>query len=212
MKDKVDAVYRILDSTYPDTQCALTFANPLELLVASILSAQCTDERVNEVTASLFKKYKTAADYAAAQTSVLENEIHSTGFFRNKAKAIRECTAVIQERHGGVVPGTMEELVALPGIGRKTANLVLACGFGQPGIVVDTHVFRLARRIGLTDKSNSEKIEFDLRGIISEDRWSRFSLLLISHGRAICKAKKPLCPVCSIRHQCEYFATNPEGS
>jgi len=164
------------------------------------------------VTASLFKKYKTAADYAAAQTSVLENEIHSTGFFRNKAKAIRECTAVIQERHGGVVPGTMEELVALPGIGRKTANLVLACGFGQPGIVVDTHVFRLARRIGLTDKSNSEKIEFDLRGIISEDRWSRFSLLLISHGRAICKAKKPLCPVCSIRHQCEYFATNPEGS
>jgi len=212
MKDKVDAVYRILDSTYPDTQCALTCANPLELLVGCILSAQCTDERVNEVTASLFKKYKTAADYAAAQTSVLENEIHSTGFFRNKAKAIRECTAVIQERHGGVVPGTMEELVALPGIGRKTANLVLACGFGQPGIVVDTHVFRLARRIGLTDKSNSEKIEFDLRGIISEDRWSRFSLLLISHGRAICKAKKPLCPVCSIRHQCEYFATNPEGS
>ena len=212
MKDKVDAVYRILDSTYPDTQCALTFTNPLELLVASILSAQCTDERVNEVTASLFKKYKTAADYAAAQISVLENEIHSTGFFRNKAKAIRECTAVIQERHGGIVPGTMEELVALPGIGRKTANLVLACGFGQPGIVVDTHVFRLARRIGLTDKNNSEKIEFDLRGIIPEERWSRFSLLLISHGRAICKAKKPLCPVCSIRHQCEYFATNPEGS
>jgi endonuclease-3 len=212
MKDKIDAVYRILDSTYPDTQCALTFTNPLELLVASILSAQCTDERVNEVTARLFKKYKTAADYAAAETSVLEEEIHSTGFFRNKAKAIRECTAMIDTRHGGVVPDTMKELAALPGIGRKTANLVLACGFGQAGIIVDTHVFRLARRIGFTENNNSEKIEFDLRAIIPEDRWSRFSLLLISHGRTICKAKKPLCPVCSVRHQCDYFANNPAAS
>jgi len=212
MKDKIDAVYRILDSTYPDTRCALTFANPLELLVASILSAQCTDERVNEVTAQLFKKYKTASDCAAAETSVLEDEVHSTGFFRNKAKAIRECTAMIQERHNGVVPDTMDELVALPGIGRKTANLVLSCGFGKAGIVVDTHVFRLARRIGLTDNDNSEKIEFDLRAIIPEKRWSRFSLLLVSHGRAICKAKKPLCPVCPVRHQCSYFANNPAAA
>ncbi len=212
MKDKIDAVYRILDSTYPDARCALTFSNPLELLVASILSAQCTDERVNEVTVQLFKKYKTASDYAAAETSVLENEVHSTGFFRNKAKAIRECAAMIQERHGGIVPGTMEELVKLPGIGRKTANLVLSCGFGQPGIIVDTHVFRLARRIGLTNNEDSEKIEFDLRGLISETRWSRFSMLLTSHGRTICKAKKPLCPVCPIRHQCDYFADNPVAS
>lgn len=212
MKDKIDAIYRILDSTYPDTRCALSFANPLELLVASILSAQCTDERVNEVTAGLFKKYKTAADYAAAETSVLEDEVHSTGFFRNKAKAIRECAAMIQERHAGVVPNNMEQLVALPGIGRKTANLVLACGFGKPAIVVDTHVFRLARRIGLTANNDSEKIEFDLRNTIAEKRWSRFSLLLIAHGRAICKAKKPLCPVCPVRHQCEYFANNPAAS
>jgi endonuclease-3 len=212
MNDKIDAVYRILDSTYPDTQCALTFANPLELLVASILSAQCTDERVNEVTAVLFKKYKTASDYAAAETAVLENEIHSTGFFRNKAKAIRECLGMIEQRHGGTVPDTMEELVALPGIGRKTANLVLACGFGKPGIVVDTHVFRLARRIGFTDKNDSEKIEFDLRALVPEDRWTRLSLLLIAHGRAICKAKKPLCPVCPVRHQCDYFANNPAAA
>jgi endonuclease-3 len=209
MKDKIDAVYRILDSTYPDTKCALNFSNPLELLVASILSAQCTDERVNEITAVLFKKYRTASDYAAAETTVLEEELHSTGFFRNKAKAIRECTAMIQERHGGVVPDTMKELESLPGIGRKTANLVLACGFGKAGIIVDTHVFRLARRIGFTNNDNSEKIEFDLRGIISESRWSRLSLLLISHGRAVCKAKKPICPVCSVRHQCNYFAINP---
>jgi endonuclease III len=212
MKDKIDAVYRILDSTYPDTKCALTFTNPLELLVASILSAQCTDERVNEVTAQLFKKYKSAADYAAVETSVLEDEVHSTGFFRNKAKAIRECAAMIDKRHKGTVPSTMEELVELPGIGRKTANLVLACGFGQAGIIVDTHVFRLARRIGLTDNNDSEKIEFDLRGLIAEERWSHFSLLLISHGRAICKAKKPLCPVCPVRHQCDYFASNPAVS
>jgi endonuclease-3 len=212
MNDKIDAVYRILDSTYPDTQCALTFANPLELLVASILSAQCTDERVNEVTAVLFKRYKTASDYAAAETAVLENEIHSTGFFRNKAKAIRECLGMIEQRHGGAVPDTMEELVALPGIGRKTANLVLACGFGKPGIVVDTHVFRLARRIGFTDKNDSEKIEFDLRALVPEDRWTRLSLLLIAHGRAICKAKKPLCPVCPVRHQCDYFANNPAAA
>lgn len=212
MKDKIDAIYRILDSTYPDTRCALTFTNPLEILVASILSAQCTDERVNEVTARLFKKYKTAAQYAAAETSVLEEEVYSTGFFRNKAKAIRECAAMIKERHAGNVPNTMEELVALPGIGRKTANLVLSCGFNLPGIVVDTHVFRLARRIGLTDKNDSEKIEFDLRGLMPESRWSRFSLLLTTHGRTICKAKKPLCPVCPIRHQCEYFASNPAAS
>jgi endonuclease III len=212
MKDKIDAIYRILDSTYPDARCALTFTNPLELLVASILSAQCTDERVNEVTAQLFKKYKTATDYAAAETSVLENEVHSTGFFRNKAKAIRECAAMIKERHAGKVPSTMEELVALPGIGRKTANLVLSCGFNQAGIVVDTHVFRLARRIGLTENNDSEKIEFDLRETIAKSRWSRFSLLLTSHGRAVCKAKKPLCPVCSVRHQCEYFANNPTAS
>jgi endonuclease III len=212
MKDKIDAIYRILDSTYPDTRCALTFTNPLELLVASILSAQCTDERVNEVTSRLFKKYKTAADYAAAETSVLEDEVHSTGFFRNKAKAIRECAGMIKERHGGTVPKTMEELVALPGIGRKTANLVLTCGFNKAGIVVDTHVFRLSRRIGLTNQSDSEKIEFELRETIKESRWSHFSLLLTSHGRAICKAKKPLCPVCPIRHQCEYFANNPTAS
>jgi endonuclease-3 len=212
MKDKIDAVYRILDSTYPDVRCALKFTNPQELLVASILSAQCTDERVNEVTAELFKKYRTASDYAAAETSVLENEVHSTGFFRNKAKAIRECAAMIETRHGGTVPDTMEELVSLPGIGRKTANLVLACAFDKQGIIVDTHVFRLARRIGFTDKNDSEKIEFDLRALLPEERWTRFSLLLISHGRTICKAKKPLCPVCPVRHHCDYFANNPTAS
>ncbi len=212
MKDKIDAVYRILDSTYPDARCALNFSSPLELLVASILSAQCTDERVNEVTVKLFKKYRTASDYAATELSVLEDEVHSTGFFRSKAKAIRECAGMVEERHGGAVPDTMEQLVSLPGIGRKTANLVLACAFNKPGIIVDTHVFRLARRIGFTDKNDSEKIEFDLRALLPEKRWTHFSLLLVSHGRTICKAKKPLCPVCPIRHQCDYFASNPIAS
>lgn len=205
LKKKVRDIYDILDTAHPEAGCALNFSTPLELLIASILSAQCTDERVNTVTEELFQKYTFASDYAQAEIETLEEEVHPTGFYRNKAKAIKDCTAALVDRFDGSVPDAMEDLVSLPGIGRKTANLVRACAFKKPGIIVDTHVLRLSGRLGLSTEKKADKVEMDLREITPEDRWSRLSYLLIFHGRKICKAKKPLCEKCPTTGLCIYF-------
>jgi endonuclease III len=191
---------------YPDAHCELDFKNPLQLLIATILSAQCTDKRVNMVTPALFKKYRSAADYAEADPSALEREIQSTGFFRSKTKSIRSaCTAIVAQ-HGGRVPDTMEELNALPGVGRKTANVVLGNAFGKnEGIVVDTHVIRLSQRLHLTRETEAEKIERDLMKIVPRADWTIWSHWLIWHGRRRCFARKPDC------RNCEVFALCPSG-
>lgn len=192
-----------LRKDYPRASTALTHSNPLDLLVATILSAQCTDERVNVVTKDLFKKYRTAKDYANANQSGFEQEIRSTGFFRAKAKSIIQCCKALVQRHRGEVPTTMEELVQLPGVGRKTANVVLGNAFGiAEGIVVDTHVKRLAERVGLSSQSNPDKIELDLMEIFPKKRWIALGNVLIWHGRKICTARKPKCPECSVNDLC----------
>ncbi len=192
----------ILERHYPEARTALDFGTPLQLLVATILSAQCTDERVNMVTPGLFARYPDAAAFAAAPQAELEQMIRSTGFFRNKARAIRECSADIVSTHGGQVPGTLEELTALHGVGRKTANVVLGNAFGIPGLVVDTHVTRLTRRLGLTRETDPVKIEFALMPIIPRERWTLFSHWLILHGRRVCLARKPRCSVCPLLPHC----------
>ncbi len=191
---------------YPDAHCELDFKTPLQLLIATILSAQCTDKRVNLVTPALFKKYRTAADYAAADPATFENEIRSTGFFRSKTKSIRAACAAIVVQHGGAVPETMEKLNALPGVGRKTANVVLGNAFGKSeGIVVDTHVARLSQRLRLTGEIDPEKIERDLTRIVPRPDWTIWSHWLIWHGRRRCFARKPDCA------NCEVFALCPSG-
>ncbi|MBW1799310.1 MAG: endonuclease III [Deltaproteobacteria bacterium] len=202
-KDNVKEILRILKKIYPDPRTALLFDNPLELLVATVLSAQCTDERVNRVTRDLFKKYPSARDYARADLSELEEDIRPTGFFRNKAKAVRNFCAELEDKFGGQVPANLDDLVSLPGIGRKTANLVLGEAFGIPGIVVDTHVLRLAKRIGLTEKSDPVKVEFDLMEMVPKKQWTTFSNLLILHGRAVCNARKPHHEACRIVDLCK---------
>ncbi len=189
-------ILALLDRHYPDARCSLDFSTPLELLVATILSAQCTDERVNRVTPALFAKYRSAAAYAAADPAALEQEIRPTGFFRNKAASIRGAAAAIVSRHGGEVPRSLAELTALPGVGRKTANVVLGNAFGVPGVVVDTHVARVAGRLGLTGSSDPRRIEEDLMRLIPRGRWVGFSHQLIAHGRAVCRAPRPRCPDC----------------
>jgi endonuclease-3 len=192
-----------LQKTYPGAHCELNFSNPLELLIAVILSAQCTDKRVNLVTAELFRKYRTAADYANADRAELEQAIKTTGFFRNKAKNIQACCRKLVELHGGQLPRTMEELTQLDGVGRKTANVVLGNAFNlNIGIVVDTHVTRLASRLGLTRHTNAEKIEPDLMPLVPQDQWSLFSHWLIWHGRRRCFARKPDCAGCEIKKLC----------
>ena len=194
----------ILKATYPHAKCSLDFRTPLELLVATILSAQCTDERVNQVTRSLFKKYRTARDYAAVQPEELEKDIQPTGFYRNKAKSLRAMGAALVDRHGGQVPQTMEELTDLSGVGRKTANVVLGNAFGKNvGVTVDTHVTRVSNRLGLTDHLvDAVKIEQDLMRIVPQDEWAMWSHLLIHHGRAICQARKPRCTECPLLPHC----------
>jgi endonuclease-3 len=194
----------ILKQTYPAAECSLDFGNPLQLLVATILSAQCTDERVNAVTKTLFKKYRTAKDYAQASQEELEKDIQSTGFYRNKAKSLRQMAAALVERHGGKVPDTMDELTALAGVGRKTANVVLGNAFHQNvGVVVDTHVTRVSNRLGLTDHLvDAVKIEQDLVRIVPREEWTMWSHLLIHHGRAICQARKPRCEACPLLPHC----------
>ena len=182
-------IIKILSEEIPDSRIALRFSDPLELLIATILSAQCTDVKVNQVTADLFKKYHSAKDYAESNLVTLEEEIRPTGFYRNKAKSIQRCG---------------QELVTLPGVGRKTANVILGNTFGIPGIVVDTHVHRVSQRIGLTKNDDPVKIEFDLMKIVPKEEWTHFSNLLVWHGRRICVARKPLCEQCPIRKLCDY--------
>jgi endonuclease-3 len=192
-----------LKSAYPEARTALDWKNPLELLVATILSAQTTDVRVNAVTPALFAKYPTAADYAAADPTELEEDIRSTGFFRNKAKSLRGMAHALVDEYGGEVPRTMEDLVALPGVGRKTANVVLGNAFGiDEGVVVDTHVRRLSNRLGFTVHSDPEKIEMDLMQTVPRRDWTVFSHLLILHGRSVCKARKPACGDCVVNDLC----------
>ncbi len=204
LRKRVIKIIEILSNAIPDSRIALKFSEPLELLIATILSAQCTDVKVNQVTADLFKKYRSAKDYAEANLVELEEEIRSTGFYRNKAKSIQRCGQEIVKRFGGNVPKTLEELVTLPGVGRKTANVILGNVFGTPGIVVDTHVHRVSRRIGLTNKDDPVKIEFDLMEIVPRKEWTHFSNLLIWHGRRTCVARRPLCGICPIRKWCDY--------
>lgn len=197
--EKAKAILPILDRHYPEAKCTLNFANPLELLVATILSAQCTDERVNQVTSVLFRMYPTAESFAAAQLLELEDAIRSTGFFRNKAKNIRECCRILVKHFEGEIPADLDTLVQLPGIGRKTANVILGNAFHiARGIVVDTHVARVSQRLGLTTQKNPEKIERDLIKLIPSDRWILFSHQLIQHGRRICLARKPKCAECPL--------------
>lgn len=202
-EERVKNVIRILDREYPAPKTALRFSNPLELLVATVLSAQCTDERVNKVTDSLFKKYRSARDYAQVDLEELEQDVRPTGFFRNKAKAIKAFSSELVDRFQAHVPSNLEDLVSLPGIGRKTANLVLGEAFGIPGIVVDTHVLRLAGRIGLTEKTDPTKVEFDLMDVVPRKQWIRFSNLLILHGRAVCTARNPRHDTCKIVALCD---------
>jgi len=200
--ERVKKIWPLLKKTYPDAKVALNFTNPLELLVATILSAQCTDVRVNIVTADLFKKYTSPADWANADVKEIEEDIKTTGFFRNKAKNIKGACAKLLTDHDGQVPQTMEELTALPGVGRKTANVLLGNAFGIPGIVCDTHVIRLSRRLALSENSDPVKLEFDLADIVPKNRWTLLSHLLVFHGRNICKARKPNCPECPIKAHC----------
>jgi endonuclease-3 len=200
---RVTQVITGLRKAYPTAHCELNFSNPLELLIATILSAQCTDRRVNLVTAELFKKYRSAADYAGAEQAELEQAIKTTGFFRNKAKSIKSCCQAIVERHGGRVPETMEDLVKLGGVGRKTANVVLGNAFNiNVGIVVDTHVARLSRRLDLTRETAPDKIEQALMKLVPQEQWTLFSHWLIWHGRRRCFARSPDCLNCEVKACC----------
>src|SRR4051794_18707986 len=203
-KARVDAILPILKATYPDARCSLNYRTPLELLAATILSAQCTDERVNLVTKDLFRKYHSAADFANVPQATLEKDVQSTGFYRNKAKSLRGMGAALVERHGGRVPRTMDELTALPGVGRKTANVVLGNAFNtNVGITVDTHVTRVANRLGLVDhKSDAVKIEHDLIPLVPREDWALWTHLIIHHGRAICTARNPQCERCPLLPHC----------
>jgi endonuclease III len=203
IEERAPAIVRRLSEAYPDAKVALNYSNPLECLVATILSAQCTDEKVNEVTSMLFQKYRTAEDYVRVPEDELKADIKPTGFFNQKATAIREASLRIVEAYGGEVPGTMEDLITLRGVARKTANIVLGNSFGiVEGIAVDTHVKRVSSRLGLSDQKDPVKIEAQLMERIPRDRWFDFTYVLIDHGRAICVAKKPKCPVCPVEALC----------
>ncbi len=203
LKERALRIARSLKRIYPQAECALSHATPLELLVATILSAQCTDERVNIVTATLFRKYRSVADFTAVPLAELEQDISSINFFRNKAKSIQGACRRIIDEFGGEVPQSLDELVSLPGVGRKTANVVLGTGFDIPsGVVVDTHVSRLVQRLGLTTEKTPEKIELDLMEILPRREWIGFSHRLIFHGRRVCKARKPECRQCQLADDC----------
>jgi endonuclease-3 len=204
--EKIGPILKLLDKHYGDAHCTLDFATPLELLVATVLSAQCTDVRVNQVTPALFRKYPTAAHFARADLAELEQAIYTTGFYRQKAKSLKALCQTLVAKFGGQVPASLDDLVQLPGIGRKTANVILGNAFGIPGIVVDTHISRVARRLGLTPQKDPVKIEFDLMPLVPQARWVKFSHQLIAHGRSICSAKKPDCPHCPLLSYCDYGA------
>jgi len=211
MRETVDAkrkrarrIIAALEKAYPDAKCALHFTTPLELLVATILSAQCTDERVNIVTSSLFKKYRNARDYAGAKPKTFEREILSTGFFRAKTKSVLGMAKALVERHGGEVPRSRDELVALSGVGLKTANVVLGNAFDEPAIAVDTHVFRVTQRLGLARADDPEQIHDQLTEVIPKPSWTRLCHLIQAHGRRTCTSRKPACPVCPVRALCPW--------
>ena len=199
---RVKKISEILDPLYTREKTALEYHTPFQLLISTILSAQCTDKQVNAVTKDLFEKYFSPSDFLSAPIAELEANIRSTGFFRNKAKSIKGCCKGLVDQHGGEVPSTMAELIKLPGVGRKTANCVLGAAFGVPGVVVDTHVKRLSIRLGLTENKNPDKIEKDIEKLLPEERWRRFSDILIYHGRAICNARKPNHAGCPVFRHC----------
>ena len=205
IKARVKKIRKVLKTTYPNVKTQLNHRNPFQLLVSTILSAQCTDKQVNSVTKGLFNKLATPYDFAGARNETIEKLIRSTGCYRNKAKNIKNCSAILIEKYKNMVPETLDELVKLPGVGRKTANVVLGAGFGIPGIAVDTHVARIAKRLGLTENNDPVKIEFDLMKIVPKKEWSDFSLWLIYFGRAICKARNPMCPSCPLHELCLYI-------
>ncbi len=200
--DRVKKILSLLEGAYPDAALVLHYRNPLELLVATILAAQCTDERVNKVTEALFKKYKTSKDYAHAQQEVFEEEVRSTGFYKNKAKNVIACNKEIVEKFRGNVPDTMEELVSLPGVGRKTASVLLGNVFGKQAIAVDTHVFRVSHRLELAKSNDPDKVEQELCKIIPQEKWTRSCLVMGTHGRRTCVARKPLCSTCVVEKLC----------
>lgn len=203
-KEKINKILENLEKMYPEAECSLDYKDPLQLMVATQLAAQCTDARVNIVTKDLFEKYKTVNDFANADLEELEQYIKSTGFYHNKAKNIIAACKMIISDFEGKVPSDMDSLLKLPGVGRKTANLVLNDCFGIPGIVVDTHAKRLSNRMGLTKNEDPEKIEYDLMKIIPRDKWGSFCHQLVYHGRAVCNARKPLCENCDIREFCDF--------
>ncbi len=207
---RVQAVLKELDKLHPHAACTLAYNSPLQLLVATILSAQCTDERVNQVTPALFKRFPSAQDYAAADLAELEEMIRSTGFFRNKAKSIQGMAKGLVSRHEGKVPNDLDKLVKLPGVGRKTANVVLGDAFGVPGITVDTHVGRVCRRLDFIGTKDPVKAEFALMEIIPQKRWTKFSHQVILHGRQICQARKPDCPGCGLKPHCPWGRAQEE--
>jgi endonuclease-3 len=203
LKQRVRKIIRLLKRAYPDAKCSLNHSNAFELLVATILSAQCTDARVNIVTQDLFRKYRKPEDYLNVSPKELQQDIRTTGFFRNKTTSIQGAAKVLHEQYGDEVPRTMDELLELPGVARKTANVVLGNAFGlSAGVVVDTHVTRLSHRLGLSEQKTAEKIEQDLIAIVPKKEWVVFPHLMIAHGRAICKARNPLCAECSIEKLC----------
>ena len=203
-KARVAGILKTLRKTYPRVKTQLFYETPFQLLVATILSAQCTDLQVNRVTGPLFERFRAPADFAEAPLTTIEEMIRSTGFFHNKARSIRNCARALVADHGGRVPDRLDDLVRLPGVGRKTANVVLGAAFGVPGMVVDTHVARISRRLGLTDQKDPVKIEFDLMAVIPRKEWSDFSLRLIYFGRETCKARKPRCPACPLAELCPF--------
>jgi endonuclease-3 len=205
LKNKAKRISEILFKTYPEATCSLEYKEPLELLIATMLAAQCTDERVNLVTKGLFKKYTSVYDYANANPEELEEDIRSTGFYRNKAKNIIGCCKKLIKNFGGKVPDNMEDLLSLPGVGRKTANVVLGNIYKIPGVIVDTHCKRLSKRIGLTEQEDPEKIEYALMKILRKEDWTAFSNSLVYHGRAVCDARKPKCTECPIAIYCDFF-------
>ncbi len=209
--DVVVKVLDILQKEYPDARVTLDFKDPLQLLIATILAAQCTDERVNQVTKDLFKKYRKASDYARADLKTLEGEIRSTGFFRNKAKSIIGCGRALEEKFNGQVPRTLEELTSLPGVGRKTANIILGNAFGRQAIAVDTHVKRVTHRLGWAQSDDPDKIEFELMEVIPQNRWTLGCHQIVFHGRRVCTAKNPQCPTCPVAKLCPKIDVSPKG-
>ncbi|HSM90239.1 MAG TPA: endonuclease III [Desulfobacterales bacterium] len=209
--ERAAAILKVLNALYPQVKPQLLYRSPFELLVATILSAQCTDNQVNRVTPVLFKRMRRPRDFVKTPVAEIEGLVRPTGFYRNKARNIKACCEALVGRHGGHVPRTLEELVELPGVGRKTANVVLGAAFNTPGVVVDTHVGRISGRLGLTKNKDPEKIERDLMRIIPRNEWSDFSLRLIFFGRATCTARKPKCPVCPLSHLCPYPHKTPKS-